>query len=497
MVVNRNRFKFWGSTLKSTNHPLPPLPSPQKRHTIHIWCTSAPKFPILFLALHWHNSNDVTYKHWHSKHRKLHLNWHTPRAVVFGGLQYADPNLPEYYTDQGLGQLQLLIGHLKIQDEVVNLILVVMSYFQVHVGSALPFYHLPYSQFSKWVEHPWMASIWKFLSQAQLRLDIEGMSLPQAQHEHGIFLMDLALSLNLNPRQLSLINTCRLYLQVLTVADIVAADGIRLTLHAVSGTRDPFRTSSWQWPSMPRPPSSAWTQWNLFLQFFTQHHKLDKPLGHCTSTPHQQWQWYQSLTGMVYHYDWLSNEWFQYEPTELPVVRRTRQSRCTYQTRTPCLPPSMISSLLYTTLSPIPHSEEFTTSPGLPLLLPSPTTPQLTLWDTTIAPIWSNTPMLYQWAIGPKPPTSSQCDDIAEAIQNEALMACSDWAYDRSLEVGSQGWVFRDKIEAILATGSGPRYGNPSMMSSYRTELTGIVAVLYIIYRICQDYNIDSGKAVL
>jgi hypothetical protein len=110
--------------------------------------------------------------------------------------------------------------------------------------------------------------------------------------------MDLALSLNLNFHQLSLINFCRLYLQVLTVADIAAADGIHLTLHAISGTRDPFCASSWEWPSMPRPPSAAWTQWNLFLQFFTWRNILDKPLGHWTSAPHSQWQWYQSLTGI-------------------------------------------------------------------------------------------------------------------------------------------------------------------------------------------------------
>jgi hypothetical protein len=97
---------------------------------------------------------------------KLNLNPHTHRTVVFGPLRYAGLNLPEFYTDQGLGQLRWLIGHLKLQDEVGHLILIVMSHFQIHVGSALPVYHLSHSQFSKWVEHPWIASIWKFLSQA-------------------------------------------------------------------------------------------------------------------------------------------------------------------------------------------------------------------------------------------------------------------------------------------------------------------------------------------
>jgi len=41
---------------------------------------------------------------------KLHLNHHTPRAVLFGGLRYGGLDLPELYTDQGYGQLKLLIG---------------------------------------------------------------------------------------------------------------------------------------------------------------------------------------------------------------------------------------------------------------------------------------------------------------------------------------------------------------------------------------------------
>ena len=167
--------------------------------------------------------------------------------------------------------------------------------------------------------------------------------------------------------------------------------------------------------------------------------------------------------------DRFTNEWFQYEPIELPATRRTRQCKRTYQTKTPCPPPSMISSFLYTTMNPIPHSDLYHIT-GPALLLPSSLPPQPTLWDTTVAPIWSDTPIFYQRAIGPKPPTTSQCNNIAEAIQNEALMLCSDDANDRSLEVGSQGWVFGGKIETILATGSGPTDGDPSTMSLYTSS---------------------------
>jgi len=53
---------------------------------------------------------------------KLHLNRHTPRAVIFAGPRYGGLSIPELYTDQGYGQLKLLIGHLKLRDETGDLI---------------------------------------------------------------------------------------------------------------------------------------------------------------------------------------------------------------------------------------------------------------------------------------------------------------------------------------------------------------------------------------
>jgi hypothetical protein len=48
-----------------------------------------------------------------------------------------------------------------------------------------------------------------------------------------------------------------------------------------------------------------------------------------------------------------------------------------------------------------------------------------------------------------------------------------------------------------IASGSGPDHTSKPCMSSYRSELGGILAALYIIHRICQYYQISSGFAIL
>jgi hypothetical protein len=61
---------------------------------------------------------------------KLHLNRHMPRAVPFAGPRYSGLSIPELYTNQGYGQLKLLIGHLKLRDEAGDLILIQISHLQ-------------------------------------------------------------------------------------------------------------------------------------------------------------------------------------------------------------------------------------------------------------------------------------------------------------------------------------------------------------------------------
>jgi hypothetical protein len=58
-----------------------------------------------------------------------------------------------------------------------------------------------------------------------------------------------------------------------------------------------------------------------------------------------------------------------------------------------------------------------------------------------------HTPPFFQRVIGPLPSPLLQCEDIAEAIRSNSLVACSDVAYDANLAVGSQGWVLGDKTE--------------------------------------------------
>jgi hypothetical protein len=54
---------------------------------------------------------------------KLHLNRHMPHAILFEGPLYGGLQIPEFYTDRGVSQLQYLLGHLHMDDDIGKQIL--------------------------------------------------------------------------------------------------------------------------------------------------------------------------------------------------------------------------------------------------------------------------------------------------------------------------------------------------------------------------------------
>jgi hypothetical protein len=140
---------------------------------------------------------------------KLHLNSHTPRAVLFAGPTYGGLSVPETFIDQGFGQLTLLLGHLKLGDEIGDLIRSFADHLQLHIGSKTPFSLLKFSLYKKWIDQPfWLTSLWSFINRANASLDIENHWLPTLARANDQMLMDLALQLNFNYSQLRQLNAC-------------------------------------------------------------------------------------------------------------------------------------------------------------------------------------------------------------------------------------------------------------------------------------------------
>jgi hypothetical protein len=232
---------------------------------------------------------------------KMHMNRNTSHAIVFGEPRFGGLGLPDLYTDQGYGQLKLLVGHLKLKDEIGDLILIAISHVQIHVGSGSPFFALPYPHYSRWIDSNWLTSVWKHTHQINLTVDVERHWTPSLVRQHDNFLMEIFQSHNFSPIQLRHLNNCRIFLQVLTLSDITSADGKYILPTALKGERTQEQTSTLHWPRQDSPTELSWDLWRLALSHISTHSKLLRPLGPWTGNPHQTWTWYiDSDTKVVY-----------------------------------------------------------------------------------------------------------------------------------------------------------------------------------------------------
>ena len=85
-------------------------------------------------------------------------------------------------------------------------------------------------------ESCWLASLRDHLHAVDGWLELDDPQVPPLQREHDQYLMDLALtSTKFKPYQIRLINYCRLYLWVVTVADISNANGTHILETAFQG----------------------------------------------------------------------------------------------------------------------------------------------------------------------------------------------------------------------------------------------------------------------
>jgi hypothetical protein len=112
--------------------------------------------------------------------------------------------------------------------------------------------------------------------------------------------MDLELQYNFSPAQQKQINTCRIYLQVVLLSDIIAADGRYILSQVIQGYQPQYRNSSLHWPQYPRPKN--WSTWHLLLQHLGTGRFLNTPLGRWTNSSRQTWEWFYYVpTNALYH----------------------------------------------------------------------------------------------------------------------------------------------------------------------------------------------------
>jgi hypothetical protein len=209
---------------------------------------------------------------------KLNINRNTARSIVYGPSSLSGLNLPHIFTVQGIDKLHLFLGHLRLGDRAGDLLHINLSYIQLVTGLGMFFLNKDYQLYT-WIEEGWLTSLWDFTSSIGVSFVYPDVWIPPRSREHNLHLIEHIQTLNLTDKSMDILNRCRLYLQVITLADITSADGKEIMPGVKKGQRLDEQTSRLEWPHQERPSNQDWNLWRISLSTLESKNLLTRPLG--------------------------------------------------------------------------------------------------------------------------------------------------------------------------------------------------------------------------
>jgi hypothetical protein len=232
-----------------------------------------------------------------SVYSRLGYNRNMPRSIIHSSSTYGGVGLIDLYTEQGCSKIQMILTLLRLQRYLNNQIVSILESYTTLTG--LTTSPLMSTGAFSFVRSPWVDTLQQFLSKLNAKILI-----PHFKHINLLQKFDQPI---MNPKYINqflkleqeMINACRLYLQVNTVAEISNHQGSRI-LECVLNcevvdeipTLWAYSKSSLTWPYQEHPPRKALKLWKKFPLLQTSEDRyLQVKLGPWYNKVHSQQNW--------------------------------------------------------------------------------------------------------------------------------------------------------------------------------------------------------------
>ena len=231
---------------------------------------------------------------------KLRLNRHIADAVLYGPSTYGGMMFPDIACVQDQAQIAYLLRQLRWDATVANDFRVTLDTLQLCAGVALPLLEyttptIPY------LGRSFIIALRDRMALIRASFWIENVWTPTMQRVGDQTLMDSFLHIpGIGKAKLEKANAVRLYLRVLTIADLVEPTGKYIPTDMLTGDGSWQAGTDLHWPFQPCPPPSFWAafRWCLRQTFCTKvsphqpiHYsmQLTTPLGAWHNVPRHTW----------------------------------------------------------------------------------------------------------------------------------------------------------------------------------------------------------------
>jgi hypothetical protein len=165
---------------------------------------------------------------------KIGFNDNTAHRVVYGPSRYGGLGFRDLFVEQGIGQVEMLVRHLRANSTQGTLIRITLAWWQLVVGVSYPLLETTNMAIPHLAPN-WLSSMRSFLTNMDASIHINGLTktLPTTLRENDACIMDVILALpDVSRSHLRAFNQCRIFFGVAQVSEIGSADGTSISRDA-------------------------------------------------------------------------------------------------------------------------------------------------------------------------------------------------------------------------------------------------------------------------
>ena len=403
------------------------------------------------------------------------------RDVVYGPSVFQGLGVPNLFTFQQTQHILRVLQFCRDKDHITGqLIRHSLEATKLELGCDGPVLLMNYDELGYLATSTWMTHLWKFLSDNHMGMED---SLPELelQREGDQYLIRSFLSVGYKGDQLRRLNRCRIFLKVVTVADIATGCGTFLSTAGWQGRVDETRMDRYEWPRQGEPSVKDWNLWREALQvsLCSRQRVLQRRLGRWFAIASTRW-YYDERFERLYVAD---HQTLMY-PRVSGHASRSAARRFQNPIKVDAIPGSAVKATV-----------EFVRS-----------TVVLTGWAETVSTTVSTNPSLHAFIESSVPKNAkwaierfSADDDgeaVAEAIRRGSCIGVSDGSFKDHF--GTACWILKASdgdISGIKCPCVVP--GGKASHSAYRSELAGLYGMAVMVQTICAFHKITEGRVVL
>ena len=406
----------------------------------------------------------------------LGINRYLPRTLVHGTTEKQGLELPHLYTLQGIAHLEDVMIHPYLESLTGKMYEANLEQMLVDTGLGTNGLSASFEKYGSLTPGTWMAHLWQFLDEYNLQLR-HHIKVPLRRRRDNYIIP--ALQQHCTTKQLQAVNRCRLYLQVMTVADLASADGYTILDSVMKGEKDLQRPHYYRWPTQHRPSEKDWKVWRnaITLSLTSFGNELRTPLGRWIDS-NSEWTWFY-CPNEERLYRRMDSDWEIWIPQR---VRRQRRQQI-FTRAANCTQPAKVMRRANVSLHP-QHCRllHFDDEEEAPELESNPTNLRTAI--QTLEPS-------QKWSIQEVQLSEDDGNSLAVALMKGEAIAVSDGSFKDKF--GTSAWTIRGQDETVFMTGVNISPGQPDNQSAFRSELSGLYGAVSAVNLICQVFRVESG----